>query len=311
MGGSDKALRVASVGECMIELQETGQDALRRTFGGDTLNTAVYLSRSFAAAACPAEVAYFTALGTDPFSGDMATGWRELGVDTSAVRRIKGRLPGLYWIKVDETGERTFYYWRSEAAARSMFEGAEGRALAARLPSYDLVYVSGITLGVLTEESRGVLFEALADARAQGRQIAFDTNYRPRLWPSREAAQRCQAEILALSDLALVTHDDERNLHGDTDAYVTVARLREAGVAEVAVKQGDKPCLIGTSEGLQEVPVPPIERIVDTTAAGDSFNAGYLSARLCGATPIEAARAGHALAGRVVGHKGAIIPIDG
>ncbi|WGF87650.1 sugar kinase [Marinivivus vitaminiproducens] len=310
MAEADRTWRVASVGECMIEMQETESDVLRRTFGGDTLNTAVYLKRSFDAASRPSDVAYVTALGTDPFSDDMMAGWRGLGVDTSAVRRIEGRLPGLYWIRVDEAGERTFYYWRNEAAVRSVFEGEEGQALAARLPSYDLVYVSGITLAVLTDASRTVLLEALSGVRAAGGRIAFDTNHRPRLWASREMARRCQSDMLALTDFALVTYDDERSLYGDADAGVTVTRLQAAGVPEIAVKRGGEPCLVSTEGGIVEVPVPPVARVVDTTAAGDSFNAGYLAARLAGADPIAAAKAGHALAGRVVGHKGAIIPED-
>ena len=64
-----------------------------------------------------------------------------------------------------------------------------------------------------------------------------------------------------------------------------------------------------TADGVDEVvAAQPVARVVDTTAAGDSFAAAYLANRLAGAGPAAAARAGHALAGVVVGHPGALIP---
>lgn len=307
-------LRIASIGECMIELSETAPGAgsssgsMHRTFGGDTLNTAVYLARSLGNRA--AEVHYVTALGDDPFSAEMLQAWQDEGLQTDLVFRLPGRLPGLYIIRTDETGERTFHYWRSAAAARELFRAEQAESLAGDLSGFDLVYLSGITLGILDAESRQRLFALLEAVKHAGCDVAFDTNYRPRLWQDRAEAQDAVSKVLSLAAISLPTFDDEAALFGDETPEATAARLHGLGVEEVVVKCGGEPCLISRKTGGQErVAGQRVARPVDTTAAGDSFNGAYLAARLGGAAPAEAAAAGHRLAARVIATKGAIIPL--
>jgi 2-dehydro-3-deoxygluconokinase len=138
--------------------------------------------------------------------------------------------------------------------------------------------------------------------------VAFDTNYRPALWRDPAAARAVFAEFLPAISLALPTFEDEQAVSGDPDAEATARRYAAAGVPEVAVKRGALGCVLLAGGALTEVPVPRPVTAVDTTAAGDGFNAGYLAARLTGASPDEAARAGHGLAAAVVQYPGAIIP---
>lgn len=313
-------LRIASIGECMIELSETagkmpgGGDAaagsMQRTFGGDTLNTAVYLARSLhdTAPGTSAQVHYVTALGDDPFSDEMVAAWQAEGLNTEQVFRLPGRLPGLYIIRTDESGERTFHYWRDAAAARELFLPSQAEALAGALSGFDLVYLSGITLGILDADSRERLFGLLAGLKQDGCRIAFDTNYRPRLWSDRAEAQQTVTRALSLAALALPTYDDEVALFGDASPEATVERLFALGVEEAVVKCGQDPCLVARRRGLARVAGERVEKPVDTTAAGDSFNGAYLATRLAGAEPEAAAAAGHRLAARVIATKGAIIP---
>ena len=104
--------KIAVIGECMIELSQKGAD-VSRGFGGDTLNTSVYIARQVPPEALA--VNYVTALGTDSFSQQMLDAWQSEHIDTSLIQRMENRLPGLYYIETDDTGERTFYYWRNEA----------------------------------------------------------------------------------------------------------------------------------------------------------------------------------------------------
>jgi 2-dehydro-3-deoxygluconokinase len=295
-------MRVASIGECMMELRHRGPTDLDLAFGGDTLNTAAYLAR------LGVGVDYVTALGDDPYSEAMLAMWTGEGVGTNLVARLPGRLPGLYAIRTDEKGERSFYYWRSAAAARDMLEGEHGRKIIEALPAYPWIYLSGITLSILAEETRRDLLQGIAAARQAGSKIAFDPNYRPRGWPKPEAARAAFTETLRLVDLALPSFSDEKTLFGDAEPKATAARLHGLGVAEVVVKNENAPALVSTGGGQVLVPGRKVQKPVDTTGAGDSFNSAYLAARLRGATPEKAAAAGHVLAAEVILHPGAVIP---
>jgi 2-dehydro-3-deoxygluconokinase len=292
----------------MIELRHLGEAQLELAFGGDTFNTAAYLVR--AGRPFGLKVDYVTAVGDDPYSESMRAFFASEGVGTELVSVLKGRLPGLYAIRTDARGERTFYYWRREAAARDMFTGAPGEALAEALAGYDWIYLSGITLSILDDAACERLTGALDRARARGGRVVFDSNYRARGWPSVEATRAAFAEILKRVDVALPTFSDERSVWDDADPRATIDRLHAAGVREVAVKNGEAVALASDGKTLFQIAAEPVAHVVDTTAAGDAFNGGYLAARISGFDIERAVRAGHRLAGAVVQHRGAIIPAE-
>lgn len=296
--------RTVALGECMIELFRRPDGSVVLGFGGDTLNTAVYMARLGSA------VDYATALGDDRFSTDMTAFWESEGVGTGRVLRVPGRLPGLYAIETDPGGERRFHYWRDSAAARDLFVLPDSPALVAALEGYDLLYLSGISLAIWGGRGREVLWGLLDRVRARGGRVAFDSNWRPRLWPDRETARHAYGEMLRRTDIAFPGAGDERDLFGDEGHEAIVGRLRAHGVGEIVLKLDRPGCFVCTASGCREVPAELVRDVVDTTAAGDSFSAGYLSARLQGREPETAARWGHRLAAAVIRHRGAIIPRD-
>lgn len=305
-GTSPRPLSVALVGECMIEMRGEPASGFSQTFGGDTLNAAVYLSRLNPGAGVIAD--YITAIGADSFSDAMRQLWRDEGVGDRHVRVISDALPGLYFIQTDNQGERRFLYWRGEAAARRMFDGPEADVTLRALADYDYVYLSGISLAILTATGRERLMHALRLAREGSTRIVFDNNYRPHLWPDAQAARGAYAEALRLTDLALITWEDDAALFGYADAEALFRAYAGFGVGEVVVKRGAASCLVQCAAGRFNVPAEPVRQLVDTTAAGDSFSAAYLSCRLQGGEPQLAARWGHRLAAQVVQHRGALIP---
>ncbi len=296
--------RIAAIGECMVELSDAGPGLLRQAYGGDTLNTAVYLSR------LGARVSYFTALGDDPYSARMMDAWRDEGIDTSLVVRCQGRLPGLYMIDNDEHGDRQFYYWRSQAPVRELFHTRQAGALLSMLADYDCIYLSLITLSLFDRAQRVILLAGLDRARSRGCRVAFDSNYRPRGWSGSDAAREVMAEILPRVDIALPGLQDEQQLYPGSDTASCARRYRTAGAAEVAVKDGARGCWLDYRAHSVQVSTEPVLQPVDTTAAGDAFNAGYLAARFSAVEPVAAAATGHRLAAVVIRHRGAIIPID-
>lgn len=297
--------RIALIGECMIELQHHADGSLQQSFGGDTLNTAVYLSRELGE---HGQVDYVTALGDDSFSDAMCRSWAEENIGLGMVQRLPGRLPGLYCIQTDDNGERRFLYWRNEAAVRECFTTPAATPILKALPDYDVLYFSGITLAVLGAQGRAKLVEALIDARLRSAKVVFDNNYRPRLWASVEEARAAYRSVLPYIDVALLTVDDEQALFHFADCAAVFAAYEQIGTPEVVLKRGAEPCLIRCNGESYEVPAQKVERVVDTTAAGDSFSAAYLARRLMGGSPVEAAQAGHGLASRVIQVRGALIP---
>lgn len=298
---------IAIIGECMIELSGQ-QDQLRRGFGGDTLNTAVYLARQ--TASTPLAVSYVTALGDDAYSQQMIDQWAQEGVDTYLIQRFSDKLPGLYVIETDAQGERTFAYWRNDAAARYWLERESAEAVCEALARFDYVYLSGISLAILPPASREKLMALLQRVRANGGKVLFDNNYRPRLWHDKAQTQDAYRAMLSCTDIAFLTLDDETMLWGEASVETVIARTHAAGVAEVVIKRGADSCLVSANNQQVEVPAQRLraEQVVDTTAAGDAFSAGYLAKRLLGGSPKASAEQGHLIASHVIQHRGAIIP---
>jgi 2-dehydro-3-deoxygluconokinase len=294
--------RIACIGECMIEMSQIDLDrgTNRLGFAGDTLNTAVYLAR------LGCDVSYVTNLGTDAFSSRMVQQFTAEGIRCDLIGRHDSRLPGIYAIETDERGERSFRYWREASAARTLFAGV-GASLD-DLAGFDVIYLSGITLAILPPEIRSALTATSHDLKRAGKQVVFDTNYRPRLWPDAATARASFDAMWAATSLALPSYDDEERLYPGLSPAGMIDRIAALGPAEVAQKNGAQGPMIRFGGTTVQSALPAAQTVVDTSGAGDSFNAGYLAARLQGQTPEQAAEAGHRLATAVIGHHGAVIP---
>jgi len=300
-------ITVACLGECMIELREQSHGLLAQGYAGDTYNAAVYLKRLDARGEL--DVQYATAVGGDAFADDMLAAWRTEGVGTSLVRRVPERSTGLYAIRTDAGGERHFSYWRDTSAARAYFDAAV-TPLEQRADEIDLLILSGITLAVMRDALDARLPALLDRVRARGGRVAFDNNYRARLWPDPAVARAAFAMALARTDIALLTLDDAVALDPSLDARDALAQAFAFPCTEVVVKRGTASTLVRRRDDAiyAEAPVDRVEHPVDTTAAGDSFDAGYLVRRLAGDEPLAAATFGNRVANVVVRHPGAIVP---
>jgi 2-dehydro-3-deoxygluconokinase len=295
-----------AIGEAMLELSQQQERVLGLSFAGDTLNTSLYLARL--STATQVQVNYLTLLGLDPYSAMMLKAWQQEGVNTDLVQQIPDKLPGLYLIRTDARGERTFYFYRSQSAARELFNKEHAAQMENALLQMDFIYLSNITLAILESEKYQRLFKLLEKAKSHGATLIFDTNYRPSLWPSIEMAKQRSQEVLGLVDIALVTFDDEKKLFNDALPEHCVARLQRFGVNEIVVKCGAEPCVVASDNQQYLVDAHPVKKVIDTTSAGDAFNAGYLAARWQNYSPKDAAVFGHRLASVVIQYPGAIIP---
>lgn len=300
--------RIVCLGEGMVEL--SGQaGAWSVGFGGDTLNTAIHLSRA------GHDVSYMTAVGNDEFSRTLRAAWKGEGIDCDLVLTHPTRQAGLYAITNDAHGERSFSYWRDTSAARALFELELVKDAIDTAEKADLLCYSLISLAILPSEGRRAVLQLAAAVRRRGGRVAFDGNYRTSLWESPSVAAQWRDLAIATADIGLPTLDDEaeiaRGYYGLStdlsDAAEVEAHWSDRGCSEVIVKQGAKGCRL---PGGTVCSVPQVLSPLDTSGAGDAFNAGYLAARMNGAAIADAAGAGHALAGWTVMRRGAIPRID-
>ena len=286
-------------GEAMLEYHASGGDGLR--YGGDTLNTAIHMARA------GHSVAYVTALGTDPISDALISEWDKEGIDTRFVLRHPTRTPGIYAIHLDEQGERSFLYWRDRSAARVMFELDKMAEALIEAEAADLLYFSLVTLAISEGGGRDSILELAAKRRVLGSPVAYDSNFRPALWPSLAEARDVSRRAAENCSIGLPTNSDERDLWQTDEDELDIASRWAGDDRIVVVKAGEKGSFL--MEGIQPVAqwFPP-ERVnvVDSSGAGDAFNAGFLSAILGGKPTQLCVENGQSLARSVIGQFGAI-----
>ncbi|WP_075186029.1 sugar kinase [Teredinibacter haidensis] len=300
--------RIAAIGEVMVELspfpttESTDKEVMALGFAGDTFNTAIYMART------GIQTDYATLLGDDPYSTQILNLASSEKVGTGMIETMPGRLPGMYMIRNAPCGEREFYYWRKEARARELFaDKAHTEQLTKQLMTCDYLYFSGITLAIISDHSREMLLNFVDEYRSQGGVFCFDINYRPRLWDCQTQAQNIMMDMMAHADMALLTLDDEAMLWGDGSIEATIERYKGCAVKELILKRGAKEVVTLVDGNEVHIPVPWVEGVVDTTGAGDSFNAGYVSARMQGLSSEEAAKHGIHVASIVIRNRGAIV----
>lgn len=297
--------KIGIIGECMVEISgQPFSNLLTQSYGGDTLNTAVYLSRLLP----KDDIYYITALGGDTMSENLCQFWKDENIKTDYTLRFEHLFPGLYWIVLDEKGERSFLYWRKNSAASQWLKHPNIESTLNDLMSMDCIYLSGISLAILDENDREKLFNWLHKYREQGGKIAYDSNYRPLLWEDRKIALNAHKKMLAMTDLALLTDDDEAAIWQLQKDELS-KHLQQLEVPLLVLKQGNKGALVMPfNEESLLVPSLIIDKVVDSTAAGDSFNAGFISTYIQRLSYQEACENGHKLASTVIQHKGAVIP---
>lgn len=293
---------ILCLGECMIEMADAGGGLYRRGFAGDTFNTAWYARRML-----PDDwtVAYGSCIGVDAASAEMAAFMAGEGVDTTALRRVQDRTVGLYMISL-KNGERSFSYWRGQSAAKTLADDPVW--LKEVLADRAYIYFSGITLAILAPEARKALCATLAQARAGGAVIAFDTNLRPALWEDRETMREGMLAGASVADIVLPSFDEEVILFGDATPEDTIARYSRLGAKIIPVKNGGGDLTLWDAQGSRTFAAHAVATVVDTTAAGDSFGAAFLAGLATGQSTDTAAQGAMALAAKVIQSRGALVP---
>lgn len=303
---SQTAPRIVLFGEGMVEERADAAFA----WGGDVVNTAIYLARQAGHLGVRPEL--MSAMGADAGSEAIVAAWAAQGVGVGHVLRDPARTAGRYKISLGADGQRTFAYDRDGSAARSFFEHAEADGTLEWAAGADILYLTGVTLSIFGQAARGRLGELARAVRARGGEVVFDANYRALGWPSPAAAWATIAALGPAISIAMPSSDDHASLRGAASPPETAAAWLALGAREAVVKLAADGAYVANADGERlAIPAAAPARIIDTTAAGDSFNAAYIAARLIeGASMEAAARRGAALAAEVIAWPGAIAPPD-
>lgn len=298
--------KIALLGEAMLELSHLKDGSTRMAYGGDVLNTSIYLAR------LGSHPYFVSALGVDPYSDGLVKDWEQECVQTKFILRDPLRMPGLYAIQTDHRGERSFYYWRQNSAARNFFNLDGHEEALDFCKSADWFYLSGISLSLYSDAERKKLCSIARRLKNQGKHVVFDPNYRAKGWSNPETAQAVMVEFASSASIVLATIDDENELFGQMPGKQHAQNWHDRGVQTVILKCGPRGALIyekGVADH-KEVPVEVCENPVDTTGAGDSFNAAFIASLSRGADLETAVEKGNSLASQVIRFNGAIIPIS-
>ena len=169
-------MRICSIGECMIELSNIEHNIFRQNFAGDTANSAIYLSR------LGAKSSYISSTGNDFLSKKMLKFLNDEKVKTHNIFMNLNKTLGLYLIQNNKNGERNFFYWRSNSAAKTLLKNVNSRVLFKQISKYDAVYFSGITLSIYDQKSNEKFYKILKSLKAKNIKIYFDFNVRLNNW---------------------------------------------------------------------------------------------------------------------------------
>ena len=292
------------IGECMIELSSEGDQLWRQGFAGDVFNTLWYAR---ALMETDSQAAFFTAVGDDQNSTELLAFIENAGISCEHIPHIKGRVPGLYKIHL-KGAERSFSYWRDSSAAKQMLQ--DPAVLWAAVAEADVVYLSGITMAILPDEAAETLINGLRGALKPAAKVVFDPNIRPRLWAGEERMKDVLSRTAAISDIVMPSFEDEQTTFGDATPQTTAQRYLSLGVSQVIVKNGADETLFVEGDEMQHFPVPETSGVIDTTAAGDSFNGAYLAEFMTSGDITKSIAVAQRCAATVVCNKGALVPFE-
>lgn len=246
--------------------------------GGDCLNVAIALSRL----GCP--VGFVGKVGEDHWGEFLTSVIERAGIDHRGLRRTREAGTCTVLVAINSQGERTFFY---HGGANDLFRPEDvDSALVAEASA---VYVGGTYLLPLFDgEGAASLFRS---ARVRGKLTAMDVT-----WDTRGRWLSVIEPCLPHLDWFLPSVKEAARITGREKPEDMAAFLRERGVANVVIKLGEQGCLVLPAGGqgfrVEAFPV----RVVDTTGAGDSFVAGFLTGLLRGWEPRRCARLACAVA---------------
>jgi 2-dehydro-3-deoxygluconokinase len=288
----EKQLDLIGIGECLVEFSDIGNGQYQIGYSGDVLNA---LS---AAGRLGLSTGLLSATGDDPFTEGLRHILNVERIDLSHTPVLEGKPNGVYFLSIDAMSLPTFHFLRQNSAAREMFNAQPISSLIEYVRSARALLFSSIPLAVIKDKDK--LFELLRAAKGET-ILAFDLNIRRALWNDLDELVALLGQLAPLIDILFITNEDDTILFGPRHASEALNDYVRRGFRQVVIRRGGLPTLVSSeaSSAMREqfeVPVPHVANIIDTTGAGDAFDAGYIAAMLRNHLSYECAAMGNATA---------------
>lgn len=258
-----------SLGELLIDFTEYGKSPngntlYQRNAGGATANVMADLS------AMGHQTAFIGKVGKDDCGKFLKNTLESYGINTHSLLLSKEAFTTLAFVSLDEKGERSFSFARNPGADTLLRED--------EVPE-DMIKESKIlhlgSLSTTAEPSKSATYKAIDIAKENHVLIAFDPNYRPSLWESKEKAVDAMIQITEKCDLMKATDEEAEMITKIGNPALAAQKLCQMGPKVVAITSGGNGCTICLKGQTAYVPTTKVTP-VDTTGAGDAFWAGFL-----------------------------------
>jgi 2-dehydro-3-deoxygluconokinase len=281
---------IVSIGEPMVEFNQTGEQTFFQGFGGDSSNMIIAAARS------GVRTAYVTRVGNDEFGRMLLALWKREGVDTSAVIVDREAPTGAYFVTHGPRGHDFSYLRSGSAASRIRPDDLPD------LSKASVVHASGISMAI----SQSACDTVLA-AFSRARTISFDSNLRLKLWPLARARAMIGAAA-AMSDYFFPSIEDARQLSGAQSIDENLAWAHGLGAKTVFLKLGPDGVVVSDRKRSERIPGIKVKAL-DATGAGDCFCGAALARLEAGDSIWEAARYANAAAALAATGFGAVDPL--
>ena len=293
----DKQFDLIGIGECLIELFEEAPHIYKQSVAGDVFNTLFYASR------VGLKTGFISNFGSDELTKNILEVMDREGIDRSCTSRSEKKTNGMYLISINESGDPYYSFWRSDSAARETLQTIDVKKLEEYISSSKYFHFSAIAFAILHE--REILISLLKKLHGKVR-ITFDTNFRKGLWDDISILKNFIESASSFVDVLFVSKTDDEDIFGVRTAEEAMKYYQELRYKLIIYKQGADDVLVCDGNIIIRVPTIKNIKVVDATAAGDAFNAGFIAAQIHGENIESSVHAGNSCAAFAIGRRGGL-----
>ena len=286
----------------MIEISNIKNSLYNQSFAGDTLNFCNYLDKK------KLNAFFLSAIGKSEINQSLLDFVKSKNISTKYIKQINQFEIGLYLIKNKDNGEKQFFYWRDESAAKQYFNSIDFINLFKELKNFDYIYFSGITLSIIHVSKLNNFIKLLKLLKSKKIKIVFDFNIRPTRW-NKKNLNNFFDSVLKFVDICFLSGEDMsywKNKNG-IKSYEQI--VRKYKIKHSIFRKNAKFTYVFLNKNKYVFKNKLLKKVVDTSGAGDGFNAAYLSNFIVNNDPILALKAGSTLGSKIVMKKGAIVDV--